>query len=163
MSSSKRFSLRRSRGHGPRATGPDRFKDIFAELPRETQELLNSRYGVSSHSYWRYLALALLTLGLPWLMWSAWYHSNPESRVTLVSFTPIDDRSIEITFDLDTRDSGLAHSCTLIARDFEKNVVGEIDIPIAPSATNPIKIRAIIPTRLAAVNAGILECRPSER
>ncbi|MFM8385120.1 MAG: hypothetical protein ACKN96_09145, partial [Actinomycetota bacterium] len=93
MSSSMWFSLRKLSGNRSRATGPDRFKDIFAELPRETQELLNSRYGVSSHSYWRYLALALLALGLPWLMWSAWYHSNPATRVTLVSFTPIDDRS----------------------------------------------------------------------
>lgn len=163
MSRSMWFSLKRLSGNRSKATGPDRFKDIFAELPSETQELLNSRYGVSSHSYWRYLALALLALGLPWLMWSAWYHSNPATRVTLVSFTPIDDRSIEITFDLDRRDSTIEHTCTLIARDFEKNVVGEIDIPIAPSATNPIKIRAKIPTRLAAVNAGILECRPSER
>ena len=149
MSSSKRFSLRRSRGHGPRATGPDRFKDIFAELPSETQELLNSRYGVSSHGYWRYLALALLALGLPWLMWSAWYHSNPESRVTLVSFTPIDDRSIEITFDLDRRDSGLAHSCTLIARDYEKNVVGEITKAVQPQR------RKIIGTENALSNFGL--------
>lgn len=157
MTSSKRLS-----GNGSRTSGPDRFKDIFAELPRETQELLNSRYGVSSHSYWKYLALALLAIGLPWLMWSAWYHSNPETRVTLVSFTPIDDRSIEITFDLDRRDSAISHTCTLIARDYEKNVVGEIDIPIAPSATNPVEITAKVPTRLAAVNAGVLECRPSK-
>ncbi|NCV34092.1 MAG: DUF4307 domain-containing protein [Actinobacteria bacterium] len=148
---------------GSRKAGPHRFKEIFDELPRETQELLNSRYGVSGTSYWRYLALVALAIGLPWLMWSAWYHSNPAARVTLVSFTPIDDRSIEITFDLDRKDSTIDHTCTLIARDYEKNVVGEIDIPVAPSATNPVEITATIPTRLAAVNAGVLECRPSER
>jgi hypothetical protein len=145
---------------GPSATGPHRFREIFDELPRETQELLISRYGITGRNYWKYLALALLTIGLPWLMWSAWYHSNPETRVTLISFTPIDDRFIEITFDLDRRDSAIAHTCTLIARDFEKNVVGEIDIPIASSAANPVKITAKIPTRLTAVNAGVLECRP---
>ena len=140
-----------------------RFSESFDELPRETQELLIARYGAARKNYWKFLALALLALGLPWLMWSAWYHSNPEVRVTLVSFKPIDDRSIEITFDIDRRDPELAHTCTLIARDYEKNVVGEIDFPVAPSDSSPTQIRAVIPTRLAAVNAGVLECRPIQR
>ncbi len=140
-----------------------RFSENFDELPRETQELLIARYGAARKNYWKFLALALLALGLPWLMWSAWYHSNPEVRVTLVSFKPIDDRSIEITFDIDRRDPELAHTCTLIARDYEKNVVGEIDFPVAPSDSSPTQIRAVIPTRLAAVNAGVLECRPIQR
>lgn len=140
-----------------------RFSENFDELPRETQELLIARYGAARKNYWKFLALALLALGLPWLMWSAWYHSNPEVRVTLVSFKPIDDRSIEITFDIDRRDPELAYTCTLIARDYEKNVVGEIDFPVAPSDSSPTQIRAVIPTRLAAVNAGVLECRPIQR
>lgn len=140
-----------------------RFSENFDELPRETQELLIARYGAARKNYWKFLALALLALGLPWLMWSAWYHSNPEVRVTLVSFKPIDDRSIEITFDIDRRDPELAHTCTLIARDYEKNVVGEIDLPVAPSDSSPTQVKAVIPTRLAAVNAGVLECRPIQR
>ena len=140
-----------------------RFSENFEELPKETQELLIARYGAARKNYWKYLALALLVIGLPWLMWSAWYHSNPETRVTLVSFKPIDDRSIEITFDIDRRDPKVAHTCTLIARDYEKNVVGEIDIPVSPSDSSPTQVRAVIPTRLAAVNAGVLECRPIAR
>lgn len=92
-------------------------------------------------------------------MWSAWYHSNPPARITLVSFKPIDNRQIEITFELDRNDPKGAQSCTLVARDFDKNIVGEIDYEVAPSQSNPIKITAIIPTRLTAVNAGVLECR----
>jgi hypothetical protein len=152
-----------SRKSGSGSSGSHRFDDIFDELPKETQELLNSRYGVAPRNRWKYLAFLLLAVGLPWLMWSAWYHSNPETRITLVSFEPIDDRSIEITFDIDRRDSNIANSCTLIARDYDKNVVGEVDIPIAPSASNPTQVTAVIPTRLAAVNAGVLECRPSQR
>ena len=147
----------------PRSSGPHRFNEIFDELPKETQELLISRYGSTRKSYWKYLALALLAIGLPWLMWSAWYHSNPEARITLVSFEPVDDRSIEITFEVDRRDSAIAYTCTLIARDYEKNVVGEIDIPVAPDSANPTLVTARIPTRLAAVNAGVLECRPDQR
>jgi hypothetical protein len=129
------------------------------EPSKENEELLRTRYGKSKNGLWKYLAFLLLALGLPWLMWSAWYHSNPPARVMLVSFKPIDERSIEITFELDRRDPKLAHSCTLVARDFEKNIVGEIDLDVAPSNANPVKIRTSIPTRLAAVNAGVLECR----
>jgi hypothetical protein len=94
-------------------------------------------------------------------MWSAWYHSNPETRVTLVSFKPMDARSIEITFEIDRRDPQVSHICTLIARDYEKNVVGEVDIQVAPSSFSRSQITAVIPTRLTAVNAGVLECRRS--
>ena len=138
-----------------------RFDDIFDELPKESQELLRNRYGEASPGYWKFLAIIVLAIGLPWLIWSAWYHSNPETRVTLVSFRPIDDRSIEITFDLDRRDSNSPHICTLIVRDYEKNVVGEIELAVPASPTNPTQITTTIPTRLKAVNAGVLECRPN--
>jgi hypothetical protein len=129
------------------------------ELPRETKELLEARYGKSEGVLWKYLAIAILVIGLPWLMWSAWYHSNPPARITLVSFKPIDERAIEITFELDRSDPKIAQSCTLVARDFDKNIVGEIDLEVASSGANPVKITAVVPTRLAAVNADVLECR----
>ena len=143
------------------SSGPHRFKDIFDQFPKETQELLITRYGERPRKRWKFLAILIMAIGLPWLMWSAWYHSNPETRVTLVSFKPIDARSIEITFEIDRRDPRLAHICTLIARDYEKNVVGEVDIQVAPSSSSPSQITAVIPTRLTAVNAGVLECRPT--
>ena len=125
---------------------------------RETQDFLRERYGKSSSNLWKYLALAMLAIGLPWLMWSAWHHANPDVRITLVSFKPIDEREIEIKFELDRRDPSIPQSCILVARDFDKNIVGEIDLDVAPSPSNPITITTRIPTRLEAVNAGVLEC-----
>ena len=132
------------------------------EFPKDIEELLRQRYGRKSNNLWKYSALLILAIGLPWLMWSAWYHSNPPARVTLVSFKPIDLRSIEITFELDRRDPSSPQICTLVARDFDKNIVGEIDFDIPPSKTNPLRITTKIPTRLEAVNAGILECRAKQ-
>ena len=132
------------------------------EFPKDIEELLRQRYGRKSNNLWKYSALLILAIGLPWLMWSAWYHSNPPARVTLVSFKPIDLRSIEITFELDRRDPSNPQICTLVARDFDKNIVGEIDFDIPPSKTNPLRITTKIPTRLEAVNAGILECRDKQ-
>jgi len=151
------------RNSRPSRSGPHRFKDIFQDLPQESQELIRARYVETTRSGWKFLALLLIAIGLPWLMWSAWFHSNPETRITLVAFKPIDERSIEITFEIDRRSPDNAYICTLIARDYEKNVVGEIDMPIAPNPTNPVQITSAIPTRLAAVNAGVLGCRPTER
>jgi hypothetical protein len=151
------------RNSRPSRSGPHRFKDIFQDLPQESQELIRARYGETRKSGWKFLALLLIAIGLPWLVWSAWFHSNPETRITLVSFKPIDERSIEITFEIDRKSPDNAYICTLIARDYEKNVVGEIDMPIAPNPTNPVQITSAIPTRLAAVNAGVLGCRPTER
>lgn len=132
------------------------------ELPNDQENLLRERYGKSSNNLWKYSALLLLAIGLPWLMWSAWYHSNPPARVSLISFKPIDSRAIEITFELDRRDPADPQICTLVARDFEKNIVGEIDFEVPASKTNPQKITTKIPTRLEAVNAGVLECRPKQ-
>lgn len=139
-----------------------RFDDIFHNLPRETQELIESRYGKRARPLWKHLALALLVIGLPWLMWSAWYHSNPAVRVTLISFTPIDERSIDITFAITRDDPSKSQECTLIARDFELNIVGEIDVVVPPSDGAMTQVKASIPTRLAAVNAAVLECRPAQ-
>ena len=106
----------------------------------------------------RWLALALLIVGIPWLIWSAWHYSNPEIRTSLVSFNPIDEESIDITFDLTRRDPSISMLCTVVARDIEKNVVGERDISITPSTMKLTRYTAKIPTRLRAVNADILRC-----
>lgn len=139
-----------------------RFNEIFDELPSETQALIEARYGKRKNQLWQFAAFALLAVGLPWLMWSAWHHSNPAIRVSLVSFSPIDDRSIEITFALIRKDPATGVSCTLIARDIDKNIVGEIDLSIAPGLRSSTQVTATIPTRLKAVNAGVLECRPTK-
>ncbi len=139
-----------------------RFNEIFDELPDETQALIEARYGKRKNRLWQLAAFALLALGLPWLMWSAWHHSNPAIRVSLVSFAPIDERSIDLTFALIRKDPATRVLCTLIARDIEKNIVGEIDLPIAPGLRTSTQITATIPTRLEAVNAGVLECRPAK-
>jgi hypothetical protein len=122
------------------------------------QELLAQRYGRKSSNTWRYIAALLLLTALPWLIWSAWHHSNPEIRVTLISFQNEQDNSIDITYLIQRRDPSLALTCTLIARDFDKNVVGEIEVAIPTSSQGLLKRSDTIPTRLRAVNASVLNC-----
>ncbi len=131
----------------------------FSNLPPDTQELMAQRYGTKRQSGWKIPATLLLILGLPWLMWSAWHHANPEIRVTLVSFQNEKSDSIEITYKVDRRNPSLPLTCTLVARDIDKNVVGEIEDKVPASTSSGVTISRVIPARIAPVNAAVLECR----
>lgn len=131
----------------------------FSKLDPQTRTLMEKRYGIKpSKGRWRWVALLIALLGLPWLFWSAWHHSNPEIRYSVVSYRPIDSTSIEITFDINRKRPSQVLLCTVIARDFDRNVVGELDLTIAPSKESLIRQSARIPTRLPAVNADLLRC-----
>ena len=123
-------------------------------------EFLRERYGVKP-GRWKYVAVFIAIIAIPWLLWTAWVHSNPESKTSLISFETIDDRSISITFALTRKNPDTEFICTLLARDIEKNVVGEIDL-LVPAGVKNQKVTAQIPTRLTAVNADIVECRPRQ-
>ena len=131
----------------------------FSNLPPETQELLAQRYGLKRRNGWKIPAAILLVIGLPWLMWSAWHHSNPEIRVTLISFQNEKSDSIEITYVVERRDPSRELTCTLVARDIDKNVVGEIEDNVPASTSSSITISRTIPARIAPVNAAVLGCR----
>jgi hypothetical protein len=48
--------------------------------------------------------------------------------------------------------------CTLIARDFDKSIVGQIDYEI-PAGKSKVELVTIVPTRSQAVNADVSSCR----
>lgn len=130
-----------------------------SNLNPETSELLQQRYGYRKSSKgWKISASLVLAVFAPWLVWSAWHHSNPEIRVTLISFQNESEKSIEITYLVERRDPKQPLSCTLLARDIDKNVVGEIEDLVPASTTRSKTITTTIPTRIAPVNAAVLEC-----
>ena len=131
----------------------------FSHLPAETQAMLADRYGIKERKSWRLIAILVALIGLPWLFWSAWHHSNPEIRVTLVSFQNEKADSIAITYLVQRRDPSTVLSCTLLARDYDKNVVGEIEDRVPASADSEVTITTTIPARVTPVNAAVLECR----
>ena len=131
----------------------------FSHLPAETQAMLADRYGIKERKSWRLIAIVVALVGLPWLFWSAWHHSNPEIRVTLVSFQNEKYDSIDITYLVQRRDPSTPLSCTLLARDYDKNVVGEIEDRVPASVEPAVTITTTIPARVTPVNAAVLECR----
>ena len=116
------------------------------------------RYGVAKATRWPAIAVVVGILGIGWLMWSALYHSNPSLRSQLVSFTITDDRAASVRYFIEREDSNQVVVCTLIARDFDKNIVGQIDQEI-PAGKSKVELVTTVPTRSEAVNADVSSCR----
>ncbi len=122
---------------------------------------LIARYGKDHRTAarWKFPAAIVALIGIPWLLWSAGYHSQPSIRHELLAFKVVDPTKIEVTYLLERNVAGLEVFCTLVARDFEKNVVGEVmdefkanDAPLSQTQTRTI------PTRIRAVNADVVGC-----
>lgn len=130
----------------------------FKNLSPETRALLNERYGKQGGKGWKSVAIVISSIALPWLLWTAWHHSNPDFSATTVKYITKDDKTISLTFDLSRKDSTDASTCTLIALDIDKNVVGEADLIVPPSDLSRLRITTTITTRLRAVNASVERC-----
>lgn len=127
-----------------------------------TDPALRERYGIKSNrksNLW--VAIGLTILALLWFIWSGTNIANPQIRSQLISFQVVDNQSISITYTIEVRDLKSDYSCDLVARDVDKNVVGEITDQIKSGQLSAGKnLRTIvISTRTPAVNAGISSCQ----
>lgn len=125
-------------------------------------EVMRERYGKSysaKSGRWKIAAAIFALLLLPWLLWSALHYSQPDFRYELISFSITSKEEIALTYLLDRKISGLTITCTLVARDYEKNIVGEISETF-PANQSPLREvrKVVIPTRSPAVNGGISHC-----
>ena len=116
------------------------------------------RYGAAKAMRWPAIALVVAILGVGWLMWSALYHSNPPLRSQLVSFTITNDREAKVRYFIERSDSQQVVVCTLIARDYDKNIVGQIDQEIG-AGKSKVELVTVVPTRSESVNADVSSCR----
>jgi hypothetical protein len=121
----------------------------------------NDRYGVRPPSKWQIPAIFCALLGISWLVWAGLHHSNPPFRTTLISFSITSEKEVSIRYSLERRSSETPFACTLVARDIDKNVVGQID-EVIPAGKSKIELITLIPTRGPAVNADVIRCRESE-
>ena len=127
--------------------------------PIENDAYLRERYGISKARFPKWLITAILisVIGGGWLLWTANHYTYPEIKSTLISFREVDAKNIEIRYSIKIKNPNSQVICRLAARDYELNIVGQIDdeIPLGTkSATRIVQI----PTRLAAVNAQIESC-----
>lgn len=127
-----------------------------------TDPYLQERYGIKARSKRRFIYAGIfLSLVAAWFIWSGFNAANPALRSELVSFAVIDDQSISISYKITVRDLSKQHSCSLVARDIDKNTVGQVeDVMPGQSLLPGANLRTVeITTRLPAVNAGIASCQ----
>jgi hypothetical protein len=117
----------------------------------------SDRYGTKSSRIWIKYASIFTLVGGAWIIWAGLHHSNPELRTQLISFVTDDPRAPEIRYSIQRKSGSDVVVCTLTARDYDKNIVGQIEETI-PAGESYIELTTAIPTRADAVNAGIERC-----
>jgi hypothetical protein len=127
--------------------------------PIQSDPYLRDRYGISKARIPKWLVTAILfaVIGGGWLLWTANHYTYPDIKSTLISFQEIDSKSIEIRYSVEIKNPDQQVICRLAARDFELNIVGQIDDKIPLGTKSETRV-VRIPTRLAAVNAQIETC-----
>jgi len=91
-------------------------------------------------------------------MWAGLHHSNPPIRSSTISFSPMSDREISLRYSVQRSDKNQTLICTLIARDIDKNVVGQIDEEFGPGLAS-FQQTTVIASRTKAVFADVAGCR----
>ena len=117
----------------------------------------NDRYGIKPANRWRPLAGVILVVGIIWLLWAGLHHSRPEISASLISFRVSNDREIVLRYEANRRDPNRELTCTLIARDIDKLVVGQVD-DVIPAGQGLVDRSTAIPTRNLAATASVLRC-----
>ena len=127
-------------------------------MQSDDQFSYNDRYGVRPANRWVGPAVFFAIVGISWLAWAGLHHSNPKIRTSLISYTATTDREISLRYSVVRKNKDQRLVCTLIARDYDKNVVGQIEDEIAPGLA-ALEQTTSIPTRSQAVNADVAACR----
>jgi len=116
------------------------------------------RYGVRPTKGWVAPAIVIAVIGMSWLVWVGLHHSNPNIRASVISFTATTDREMSIRYEVVRKDKDQVLTCTLVARDYDKTVVGQIEDEIGPGLA-VVQKSTQIPTRSQGVNADVVACR----
>ena len=124
----------------------------------EAEFSYEDRYGIKPTPRWYFAATAIAILGIIWVLWAGLHHANPDVRATLISFSTVSEKSISVRYEVVRKESNATISCTLIARDFDKNTIGQIE-DVIPAGERVLTREVTIPTRTKPVNAAVLNCR----
>lgn len=116
------------------------------------------RYGKKAGNTWLIPAIIFGGIGLVWILWAGLFHSVPSVRSTLYSFSVTGEKEISIKYAIQRKNQDEKITCTLVAYDVDKNVVGQIDDSFDPGEKK-VQRNTPIATRSAPVSAAISNCR----
>ena len=109
----------------------------------------------------RPLVAVLVVVGaalLGWLVWAALAAATPDTRSSLVSFRVLDDRRVEVRFEVIAEHESPV-TCTVQAQDATGEAVGVTAVSVPAGRADRREATAVLATRSRAVNATIAGCR----
>lgn len=126
---------------------------------------MDERYGRRPRKIRPVVTVAVLVSAIfvIWLLVVALQHARPLASTTLISFQVRSDREVSIRYEIGRRDPKTALICTLIARDFQTSIVGEVRDQIGSGGANQVPREVSIPTRARAATVMIARCTPITR
>jgi hypothetical protein len=126
----------------------------------QTQEPFSyeERYGVRTSRPWIPVAVLLGLLGIGWTVWAGLHFAAPDVRSTLYSFSITGEKEITMRYGIERKNPDAQVTCTLIAYDYDKNVVGQID-DVFIAGVKKEQHNTAIPARSTPVSGAISDCQ----
>ena len=126
---------------------------------------MDERYGRRPRKSRPVVTVAVLVSAIfvIWLLVVALQHARPLASTTLISFQVRSDREVSIRYEIGRRDPKTALICTLVARDFQTSIVGEVRDQIGSGGADRVAREVSIPTRARAATVMIARCAPITR
>ena len=103
------------------------------------------------------LAVAFIALTLV-TAFGAYRFANPPIRASLIAFSIISDTEVNVKYSVDRQDPKQILTCTLVAKDMDKTIVGQVEIQVPATTNKSIEMSSQVPTRVRAVTAGVVRC-----
>jgi Domain of unknown function (DUF4307) len=78
--------------------------------------------------------VVVATAWLAWLLWAAFYHSNPQVASRLVSYDVIDAHHVDVTIEVD-RAAEVTATCRVLAEASDHAIVGGLTFQVGPETS----------------------------
>jgi hypothetical protein len=127
---------------------------------------LAQRYGTTSPLRRPLIVAAVAVVaaaGLAWLVWAMLFHSRPQAQSQLLSFQVAGQHAAQARFTVVRQDREVRASCLLRAYAEDHSVVGELNVPVGPSAPARTTLERSVRTERQATTVELVGCTTAEQ
>ncbi len=109
-----------------------------------------------------FVAGALLAALVAYVGWVAFHQVTTGVRAGVLTYDVVGDELVEVRLEV-LRPPRTDVSCTVLARDRSKAIVGNVNVDVPPGGDRRIVIEIDVPTRARAVSGELVACRAARR
>ena len=118
------------------------------------------RYGAPSRTRRRTVLVVSGLVGavaLAWVVWAAWFQSNPQVQSALVSFDVVDQHAVTARVSVQPSSRSVSASCKLRAYAEDHSVVGERNFRVR-DASGTVRLTVPFRTERGATSVEMIGC-----